>query len=401
MFNYIRSFIQGCVTCQKTKTDSRPPKAPLVPMFVPTAPMQRVLLDIGYLPKDGHGYQYILLIGDTFSKFIQAISLKDQTAPVIADAFLKNWVYIHGTPSYLLTDQGSNVDGQLMRDICTTLGIEKRRSSAYHSQGNGFAERNIRTVKETLRTVLLNRKMQQTQWRKLLPELIFALNASESKSTQCIPFNVVFGRTAVLPSDIIFQNNIDEHDQLSAAEYESKTTSLLQDVFSQVIQRLHLNQQRMQRQYNVQLRFINYKRGDKVWLKIKHYKTGENRKLAPRRTGPWKVLRKLPNGVNFEIANAHKEKKIVHHNRLLPVIENEFTEFTPTKCPPHDDTEENFSHNTIESSSESDYFPSDSGNSDEEEADNNENDIVIRNYPRRQRRAQYIPGAIPWETVHF
>jgi len=109
----------------------------------------------------------------------------------------------------------------------------------------------------------------------------------------------------------------------------------------------------------------------------------------------------LPNGVNFEIANAQKEKKIVHHNRLLPVIENEFTEFTPTKCPPHDDTEENFSHNTIESSSESDYFPSDSGNSDEEEADNNENDIVIRNYPRRQRRAQYIPGAIPWETVHF
>ena len=125
MFNYIRSFIQGCVTCQKTKTDSRPPKAPLVPMFVPTAPMQLVSLDIGYLPKDGHGYQYILLIGDTFSKFIQAISLKDQTAPVIADAFLKNWVYIHGTPSYLLTDQGSNVDGQLMRDICTTLGIEK------------------------------------------------------------------------------------------------------------------------------------------------------------------------------------------------------------------------------------------------------------------------------------
>lgn len=153
-----------------------PPKAPMVPMFTPSAPMQLISLDIGYMPKDGSGYQYMLLYGDTFSKYQQAISLKDQTAPTIVNAFLHNWVYIHGTPLYLLTDQGSNVDRALMKQICNLLGTEKRRSSAYHSQGNGFAERNIRKVKDMFRAVLLQRRLPQFRWRSILPELVFALN---------------------------------------------------------------------------------------------------------------------------------------------------------------------------------------------------------------------------------
>ena len=103
----------------------------------------------------------MLLIGDLFSKYIQAIPLKDQTAPSIADPFLKHCVYIHGTPFYLLIDQGSNVDCQVMRDICYTLGGKKRQSSAYHSPGNGFAERNVRLVKDMLRAVLLHRCLDQ------------------------------------------------------------------------------------------------------------------------------------------------------------------------------------------------------------------------------------------------
>ena len=56
-----------------------------------------------------------------------------------------------------------------------------------------------------------------------------------------------------------------------------------------------------------------------MWLKVKFYKTGENCKLVPRRNGPWTVIRKLPNGVNFEKANNKtQERKILHHDRLTP-----------------------------------------------------------------------------------
>lgn len=129
MYNYIKSFSQACETCQKTKCDTSPPRAPFIQMFLHKAPKQFAALDIAYMPLDNHGYKYILLIGDIFSKFITAVPQKDQTAPLIVDAFIKIWVYLHGTPLYLLSDQGSSVDGELMNDICNRLGIEKRKSS--------------------------------------------------------------------------------------------------------------------------------------------------------------------------------------------------------------------------------------------------------------------------------
>ena len=118
-------------------------------MLIPHAPMQFVSIDIAYMPPDSDGYKYILLAGDVFSKFIQAIPLRDQTATTIVQAFQNNWVYTHGNPAYLLSDQGSNVDGEVVREFCKSLGVEKRRTSPYHSQGNGFAERNIRSKRNS------------------------------------------------------------------------------------------------------------------------------------------------------------------------------------------------------------------------------------------------------------
>ena len=126
-------------------------------MAVPDAPMHLISFDIAFMPKDHHGFQYFLLIGDIFSKYITTVQLKDQTASVIVEALLSHWIYIHGAPYYILSDQGSNVD--TIGEVCIVLGIEKRRSSAYHSQGNGLAERNIRNVKDILRSAILSRKL--------------------------------------------------------------------------------------------------------------------------------------------------------------------------------------------------------------------------------------------------
>ena len=86
-----------------------------------------------------------------------------------------------------------------------------------------------------------------------------------------------------------------------------------------VLQNSLSSKERLQAQYNRNLRFHHHQEGALVWLKVKYYKTGENRKLTPRCNGPWTVLRKLPNGVNFEILNDKtQEQKIVHHDRLSP-----------------------------------------------------------------------------------
>ena len=406
MYGHVKRFVTNCTPCQQTKCDTSPPKAPLLPMVIPDAPMQFIALDVSYMPKNNKGFEYFLIIGDLFSKYIEAVPMKDQTAPTIINALMTRWIYTHGTPHFILSDQGSNVDGETVKEICNTLGIEKRRSSAYHSQGNGFAERNIRNVKDMLRTVLLQRKLNQSKWVSLLPELVFALNTSESKATKCIPFNVVFGRDARLPIDVLF-----DHDRLdcprdinTAAEYAEDRNFALKDVYDTVITNLQLSKEKMQAQYNKNIRFIDHKAGDKVWLKVKYYKTGENRKLAPRRRGPWTVIKKLPNGVNFEIVNDQtKDKKIVHHDRLSPIREgteedgearhitiNRRTSIKGRK-PDNSDASDSTDSESSDSDDSNDYSPD----------TDDDNQVQHRQYPLRNRIARQIPNNIPWSAIQI
>ena len=174
----------------------------------------------------------------------------------------------------------------------------------------------------------------------------------------------------------------------------------------------------MQAQYNQKLCFNNQP-GDKVWLKVKFYKTGENRKLARRRYGPWTVLRKLPNGVNFEISNDKThEKKIVHHDRLSQVkanvdMDTQHSELHRRHC----ETDNSKDKPTIgdlgdqPSSETSDEDESDDSSSivsgsaydSEPETDNLEPDpfVPLRQYPQRDRRLRQFPDNIPWDAIRI
>ena len=67
---------------------------------------------------------------------------------------------------------------------------------------------------------------------------------------------------------------------------------------------------RMLMQYNKNLRFHFNQVGQELWLKNGRDQEGEN-KLAPKRTGPWTVIKKMPNGVNFEIQSDNLHKKYI------------------------------------------------------------------------------------------
>ena len=58
--------------------------------------------------------------------------------------------------------------------------------------------------------------------------------------------------------------------------------------------------------YNKNIRFHDYRAGEKVWLKSDFIKTSEN-KLAPKRGGPLTVLQKITNGVTFQIRDDNSD----------------------------------------------------------------------------------------------
>ena len=294
--------------------------------------------------------------------------------------------------------------------------MEKRHSSACHSQGNGFAERNIRNVKDMLRWAIVSRKLPQHKWRSLLPELTFALSTSESKATKCIPYCVVFGRTARLPIDILFCSNEPAVAYSnSLLTYAQERQLILRDVFDIVFNNLQISKRKMQAQCNENLCFINHKEEEIVWLKVKFYKTGENRELAPRYSGPWTVLRKLPNGVNFEINNPRaSETKILHHDRLIPFKlgtneDNEEINFDTVRNQSDNGAKklgENRPSNAMTSSSSEDEENSASNDTTDDfasDVEDSDSDYATppRQYPQRMRRPRQFCDNIPWDAIRL
>ena len=118
-------------------------------------------MDIAYLPWTAAGYRYLLVIVDLFSEYIEAVPMKDQEAVTVAEALEYGWLHRYGYPFALLSDQGRNVDGELIRDTCDRNGIAKLHSSVYHPEGDGEVERMIQTSKQCMRCLLEERQISR------------------------------------------------------------------------------------------------------------------------------------------------------------------------------------------------------------------------------------------------
>ena len=111
-----------------------------------------------------------------------------------------------------------------------------------------------------LRAVLLHRRLAQLQWQKILPRLVFAVNTTRSKATNCVPYNnVIFGRSATLPQDITFHDfQPDQFNRLSVNDYQQELPITLSDIYNHVMETLEISKMKMQQHYNKTLRFNNY-----------------------------------------------------------------------------------------------------------------------------------------------
>ena len=189
-------------------------------------------------------------------------------------------------------------------------------------------------------------------------------------------------------------------DVIAPREYSDDVKVKLQTIMALVRRELKNSQMRMKNTYDTSANIKYYNIGDKVWLRKKFYKAGENRKLSPRRTGPWTVTAIMGNGIDFGIKlDGSLTEKVVHHNRLMPVKKSNVQAYVPTNVTagrfqtptvplPEDGVNKPVSENDTTDSEHS--INEDRYASDEE---------VEPRYPVRQRPQRVIPGAIPWDAI--
>ena len=165
-------------------------------------PMQRVAMDIlGPLPETPRGNKYILVIGEYFTKWKEAFPLKDTEALTIAKVFVNEFVCRFGVPDSLHTDQGRNFEAKVLKEVCQLLGVKKTRTTPYHPQSDGLVERFNRTLLDMLSMAVRD---DEHDWDLLLPTLLFAYRTSCHATTGATPFELMLGRDARLPEDVLF-----------------------------------------------------------------------------------------------------------------------------------------------------------------------------------------------------
>ena len=77
---------------------------------------------MGPLPLS-NGNQHILLIGDHFTKWYEAVPLPDQTASTTANALLQHWICRFGCPYSIHSDQGQNFESKIFKLLMQSLEI--------------------------------------------------------------------------------------------------------------------------------------------------------------------------------------------------------------------------------------------------------------------------------------
>ncbi|CAC5404177.1 unnamed protein product [Mytilus coruscus] len=195
----VEQWCKCCNICASRKPPSKKPKAPLQQYNV-GAPFERIGIDIlGPLPKSTRGNKFLLVIGDYFTKWMEAIPIQDMEATTVANKLIERIVTIFGVPMEIHSDNGSNFESNVFAEMCKILGINKTKSTPLRPPSNWVVERGNRTIENMLSAFV---SKNQKDWDDYISLLMMAYRSSEHQATEISPYEMVFGRQITLPVDM-------------------------------------------------------------------------------------------------------------------------------------------------------------------------------------------------------
>ena len=139
----IENLIGKCDTCLEFAR--REQKQSMIPHDLPSAPWQNVGSDLFEI--DGQTY---IIVADYYSKMPFVRRLNAETTRAVT-AKMRTIFGEHGVPERVFTDGGPCYASKEFREFSQKWGFRHIMSSPHYPQSNGFIERAIQTVKDTLK----------------------------------------------------------------------------------------------------------------------------------------------------------------------------------------------------------------------------------------------------------
>ncbi|XP_020266913.1 protein NYNRIN-like [Asparagus officinalis] len=109
-------------------------------------------------PPSSKGHSYILAATDYFSKWAEAIPLKETRGVDVVNFVRTHLIYRFGIPARIISDNGTPFKNQDMQRLCAKFHIKHYFSSAYNAAANGQAESFNKTLCKLLKKVVSHNK---------------------------------------------------------------------------------------------------------------------------------------------------------------------------------------------------------------------------------------------------
>ena len=321
MYDQIGKYVQSCELCQQVKRPVHAKPPPLQPL--PVADLfGRWHIDIlSGLPATKDKYKHILVVVDSYSKWMEAHPLRTQEATEVAAVLYREVVTRYGAPRTLISDRSQTFMSKLTAAMCELFQITRYFTSSYHPQSNSTVERANSIILQAFRIYC---KDKQDDWPEILPSVMMAHRMTPcTQSSQESPFFLLFGRemhlpidTALLPKDNLAQDHkIHLNNVLSQLETTRKIAT----------ENIKAAQAKYKYQFDKRSQEPKFQPADRVWLYCTKVAVGKAPKLHKKWAGPYYITLLGPNHT-YKVRNCatNKEvKSLINGVRLKPYYDPE------------------------------------------------------------------------------
>ena len=323
---FVRNYVAGCLECQRFKINRHPARPALMP--IPTAPnaclfahtSMDFLTDLP--PADDGNDSILVLVDHSLSKGVIIIPCKKKiSAMSTADLILANLYKRFGLPDKLISDRNPRFASQVFQELLKALGIHSSMSTAFHPQSDGTTEHYNQEVEVYLSIYCLS---NPTNWPAHIPTLEFVHNSRRHADCENSPFEIMFGYAPPALPTTFRETDIPELDE---------RLQLLDRIRKEALAAHEIARKRMLER--IKSDFKPFKKGQEVWLEDRNLKTMYNKKIKPKREGPFPIKDVLgPITYRLTLPRSWKIHDSFHAGLLTPYKQTEVHGPTFPKPPP-------------------------------------------------------------------
>lgn len=186
----VERYIASCVPCILSNRKEGKREGYLHSLPKPDIPLHTYHTDhLGPLESTSKNYNHILVIIDSFTKFVWLYPTKSTTTlEVIKKLDMQKQIF--GNPKQIITDRGTAFTSKEFSDYCETEAITHRTITTGLPRANGQVERLNRTIISVLSKLAIE---DPSKWFKHVGRLQRILNSTYHRSIDTTPFDLLFG----------------------------------------------------------------------------------------------------------------------------------------------------------------------------------------------------------------